>query len=126
MMKYSKPINRKLKAKEYNLLEHLFKLEAKHFLKTLPELVVIGRCGCGDDLCPTIQLGFSGQTEIIYGEILIDYFGISNKGNLIGVSVLGNKNQPTELEFWSIDGVEDVSEIPDIDTLKPLSKLMMD
>ncbi|KXX66945.1 hypothetical protein AVL50_29665 [Flammeovirga sp. SJP92] len=117
-MKYSIPIKRKLKDEEYKLLEHLLKTERKEFLNILPELVVIGRCGCGN--CPTIQLGLNYESDIIHGKIIIDYYGLSKKGNLIGVSILGNEYQPSELEFWSIDGVEEITEIPDIKTLKPM------
>ncbi|AZQ63808.1 hypothetical protein EI427_16715 [Flammeovirga pectinis] len=117
-MKYSIPIKRKLKNEEYKLLEYLFKKEKKDFLDILPEIVVIGRCGCGK--CPTIQFGLNYESDLIHGKNIIDYYGLSKNGNLIGVSILGNEYQPSELEFWSIDGVEEITEIPDITTLKPM------
>ncbi|WP_205960059.1 hypothetical protein [Flammeovirga aprica] len=88
-------------------------------MNILPDLVVIGRCGCGK--CPTIQLGLNYESDILDGRTLIDYCGLSQKGNIIGVSVLGNEKQPTELEFWSVDGLEEITEIPAIETLKPMN-----
>ncbi|GAL61848.1 hypothetical protein JCM19300_594 [Algibacter lectus] len=49
---------------------------------------------------------------------MIDYVGKGENGELIGISVLGTNQMPTELEFYSIDGESDITKIPKIDTLK--------
>ena len=58
-------------------------------------------------------------SEIQKGNLIIDYAGKSKNGELIGISVFGNDQMPTELEFYSIDGESEITEIPKIETLNP-------
>jgi hypothetical protein len=118
-MEYDIPDRRDLKQEEYDLLFWLISIEKPDWLKVLPNLKVIARCGCGK--CPTIMFGEALESNIQIGELFIDYTGQGSKGELIGVSVLGTEHMPTELELWSIDGEYDIIELPNLDTLKPMN-----
>lgn len=79
---------------------------------------VVARCGCGK--CPTILFGKSFEYETQTGNLKIDYLAKGKNEELIGVMIFGNEKMPFELEFYSIDGEFDITEIPNIETLKPL------
>ena len=97
----------------------MFGKEKPEWLSLIEDLKVIARCGCGD--CPTILFGKTSDSEIQIGKLIIDYSGKSENGELIGISVFGNKQMPTELEFWSIEGKSERIEIPKIETLKAIT-----
>jgi hypothetical protein len=115
-MKYSIPDKRELTKSEIEFLTYLFEKEKSEWIKLIENLKVIARCGCGK--CPTIIFGKTFDSEIQKGNLIIDYAGKGKKGELIGISVFGTEQMPTELEFWSIDGKSEIIEIPKIETLK--------
>jgi hypothetical protein len=116
-MKYSILDKRDLSAKEIEILTLLFSKEKPNWLPLIKKLKVIARCGCGK--CPTILFGENLESEIKKGALMIDYQGIDNEDNLIGISLFANKNMPTELEFFSIDGNLEIDKFPNLHSLKP-------
>jgi hypothetical protein len=52
----------------------------------------------------------------------IDYTGKGENGELIGISVFGTDQMPTELEFYSIDGESEIIDMPKIETLKSITE----
>tara|TARA_R110000787_G_C13212041_1_gene425244 strand:- start:100 stop:471 length:372 start_codon:yes stop_codon:yes gene_type:complete len=119
-MKYSIPDKRELTQSEIEFLTYLFKKEKPEWTNLIGNLKVIARCGCGN--CPTIMFGKTFESEILKGNVIIDYVGKSKNGELIGISVLGTDIMPTELEFYSIDGKSGIIEIPKIETLKSITE----
>ncbi len=116
-MKYSIPDKRELTKSEIEFLTYLFGKEKSEWTNLIGNLKVIARCGCGK--CPTILFGKTFDSEIQKGHLIIDYIGKGKNRELIGISVFGTEHMPTELEFYSIDGESDITEIPQIDTLEP-------
>jgi len=119
-MKYSIPDKRELTKSEIEFLTYLFRKEKSEWSNSIGNLKVIARCGCGK--CPTIMFGKTFDSKIQKGILTIDYAGKGKNGELIGISVFGTDQMPTELEFYSIDGESEITEIPKIDTLKSMDK----
>jgi len=117
-MKYSIPDKRELTKSEIEFLAYLFEKEKPEWTNLIENLKVIARCGCGN--CPTIMFGKTFDSEIQKWNLIIDYEGKGENGELVGISLFGTDQMPTELEFYSIDGESDVTEIPKIVTLKSL------
>ena len=115
-MKYSIPNKRELTKSETEFLTYLFEKEKPEWNNLIGTLKVIARCGCGK--CPTIIFGKTFDSEIQKGSLIIDYEGKSKNGKLIGISVFGIEQMPTELEFYSIDGETENIEMPKIETLE--------
>lgn len=109
-MKNSIPDKRELNIKEVDLLTLLFSKEKPNWLPLIKKLKVIARCGCGK--CPTILFGENLESDIQKGTLKIDYQGIDNDDNLIGISLFATENMPTELEFFSIDGNLEIDKFP--------------
>jgi hypothetical protein len=116
-MKYSIPEKRELTNYEMELLVYLCTKEKPEWIGLLNNLKVIARCGC--DKCPTILFGETFDSEIQKGHLIIDYIGKSEANRLIGISVFGTDEMPTELEFYSIDGLTETIVMPKIETLYP-------
>ena len=119
-MKYSIPDKRELTNSEIELLIFLFGKEKPEWIKLIGNLKVIARCGCGT--CPSIMFGKTLDSEIQKGSSINDYLGKNKNGELVGVSLLGTHKIPTELEFYSLDGESDITELPKIDTLKSMNQ----
>ena len=119
-MKYSIPDKRELAKPEMELLNYLISKQKPEWKNSTKNLKVIARCGCGK--CPTIMFGKTLESEIEKGKLIIDYFGKDKNGYLIGVSLFGNEKMPTELEFYSVNGESEVTELPILDSLKPVSE----
>ena len=120
-MKYSIPDKRELSKTESELLTYLFEKEKPEWKKLIEKLKVIARCGCGK--CPTILFGKTFDSKVQTNcPVVVDYIGKGKNGELIGISVLGTKQMPTELEFYSIDGKLDITEIPKIETLNRINE----
>ncbi|BAO76417.1 hypothetical protein [Winogradskyella sp. PG-2] len=119
-MKYSIPDKRELTESEIEFLTYLFGKEKSEWTNLIGNLKVIARCGCGN--CPTIIFGKTFDSEIQKGNLIIDYAGKSKNGELIGISVFGTDQMPTELEFYSIDGESEIIEMPKIETLKSITE----
>ena len=119
-MKYRIPNKRELTKYEIKFLTYLFEKEKAEWTNLVVNLKVIARCGCGK--CPTIIFGKTFDSEIQNGNLIIDYAGKGKNGELIGISVFGTDQMPTELEFYSIDGESEIIEIPKIDTLKSVKE----
>lgn len=121
-MKYSVSDKRELTNSEIEFLIYLFGKEKSEWTNSIRNLKVIARCGCGK--CPTIIFGKTFNSEIQNGNLIINYAGKGKKGELIGISVFGTDKMPTQLEFYSINGESDIKEMPEIDTLKSMSKIL--
>ena len=119
-MKYSIQDKRELTKSEIRFLTYLFRKEKSEWTNLIGNLKVIARCGCGK--CPTIMFGKTLDSEIQKGNLIIDYAGKGKNGELIGISLFGTDQMPTELEFYSIDGESDIKEMPKIDTLKSMNE----
>jgi hypothetical protein len=119
-MEYCITHKRQLIEKEKELLQFLFSKEKPECQSLIDNLKIIARCGC--EKCPTILFGYSFDDEVKRNQsLIIDYIGKGENRELIGVSLFGNNEMPTELEFYSIDGQNEVTERPIIKTLKPLN-----
>ncbi|WP_235835868.1 hypothetical protein [Cognatitamlana onchidii] len=68
------------------------------------------------------MFGKTFDSEIQKGNLIIDYSGKGKNGELVGISLFGTDQMPTELEFYSVDGESDITEMPKIDTLKSMSE----
>ena len=68
------------------------------------------------------MFGKTFDSEIQKGNLMIDYAGKGKNGELVGISLFGTDQMPTELEFYSIDGESDITEMPKIDTLKSMNE----
>ena len=123
-MKYSIPDKRKLTKSEIEFLTYLFGKEKSEWTNSIGNLKVIAKCGCG--ICPGILFGKTLESEIQNGKLVIDYIGKGKNGELIGISVFGTDQMPTELEFYSIDGKTDIMELPKIETLRPMIEKITD
>jgi len=119
-MKYSIPDKRELTRIERDLLLYLSTNEKAEWIEIIGSLKVIARCGCGN--CPTIMLGKTFESEIQEGILMIDYIGKVENEKLIGISLFGTDQMPTELEFYSIDGESAITEIPKIETMKSMNE----
>lgn len=119
-MKYSTQDKRELTYKEIEFLTYIFEEEKSEWISLIPELKVIARCGCGN--CPTIIFGKTFDSQIQKGNLIIDYVGKGVNSEIIGVSIFGTDQMPTELECYSIDGELNITELPRIETLKPISE----
>ncbi len=119
-MKYSIPDTRELTKPEIEFLTYLFGKEKSEWNNLIGNLKVIARCGCGK--CPTIIFGKTFDSEIQKGNLIIDFAGKGKNGELIGISVFGTDQILTELEFYSIDGKSEIIEMPEIETLKSITK----
>ena len=119
-MKYSIPDKRELTKSEIEFLTYLFVKEKQEWTNLIGNLKVIARCGSGK--CPTIMFGKTFDSEIQKGNLMIDYAGKGKNGELVGISLFGTDQMPTELEFYSIDGESDITEMPKIDTLKSMNE----
>lgn len=97
-MAYSIPELRELTQKEKQMLAILFEAEKPEWIKWIDKINVIARCGCGK--CPTILFGETFESEVLKGELIIDYFGLGANGEYIGISLFGTTQIPTELEFY--------------------------
>lgn len=115
-MKYSIPDKRELTKFEIEFLTYLFEKEKSEWTNLIGNLKIIGRCGCGK--CPTIIFGKTFDSEIQKGDLIINYAGKGKNGELIGISVFGTDKMPTELEFYSISGESEITEMPEIGTLE--------
>ena len=115
-MKYSIPNKRELTKPEIEFLTYLFGKEKPEWTNLIENLKIIARCGCGK--CPTIIFGKTFESKIQKGNLIIDYNGKGKNGELIGISVFGTDEMPTELEFYSIDGESEITEMPKIITLE--------
>ena len=111
-MKYSIPDKRELTKSEIEFLTYLFGKEKTEWTKLIGNLKVIARCGCGK--CPTIMFGKTFNSKIQKGNLIIDYTGKGKNGELVGISLFGTDQMPTELEFYSIDGKSDIHELPSL------------
>jgi len=120
-MKYSIPDKRELTKYEIEFLTYLFEKEKREWINLIGQLKVIARCGCGN--CPTIMFGENFESKVQKNEnSQIDFTGKGKNGELIGISVFGNDKMPTELEFYSIDGESEITEMPTIETLKSITE----
>ena len=119
-MKSSIPDKRELTKSEIEFLTYLFGKEKSEWTNLIQSLKVIARCVCGK--CPTIVFGKTFDSEIQKGNLIIDYAGKGENGELIGISVFGTDQMPTELEFYSIDGESEIREIPKIESLKSIKE----
>ncbi len=111
-MKYSISNKREMTKSETEFLTYLFGKEKPEWINLIGNLKVIARCGCGK--CPTIILGKTFNSEIKKGNLIKDYEGKGKNGELIGISVFGTEQMPTELEFYSLDGKSDIKELPSL------------
>ena len=109
-MKFSVPHKRELTNKEKEILTFLFEREKKDWVSLIGTLKVIARCGCEN--CPIVFFGKDFNDKITDGKLLIDYFLKSEKNGIVGISIFGNKSIPSQLEFYSVDGLSEITEIP--------------
>ncbi|MDR6301899.1 hypothetical protein [Mesonia maritima] len=111
-MKYSIPDKRELTKSEIDFLIYLFDKEKPEWTNLIGNLKIIARCGCGK--CPGIIFGKKFNSEIQKGNLIIDSIGKGKNDELIGISVFGTDQMPTELEFYSLDGNSEVEELPSL------------
>ncbi len=119
-MEYCIPDKRELRKEEKELLIFLLEKELPELKKNIDNLKVIGKCGCGK--CPTILFGLSFEdSPIKNATLVIDYQGKGINGELIGTSLFSSGGIPTELEFYSLDGMNEIIGLPLLETVTPLT-----
>ena len=71
-------------------------------LGQLDNLLVVGRCGCGE--CPTIffQKHVPGERERDF----VSALGRDHEGGIVGAVLLEKDGAPSQMEFYSVDGHE--------------------
>jgi hypothetical protein len=108
---------RELNKTEIELIEFL--LTDSGFSELLPSvkhLKVVARCGCG--VCPTVLLGTSLTSEaILNASDITRYIGTMSNGTKVGVALMAQDSQLSELEAWSVCGGE-FNTWPEIGTLE--------
>jgi hypothetical protein len=106
---------RELSKTEIKLI--VFLLTDSGFSELLPSvkhLKVVARCG----ICPTVLLGTSLTSEAIENASDITrYLGTMSNGTKVGVGLMAQGSQLTELEAWSVCGGE-FNTWPEIGTLR--------
>lgn len=70
------------------------------FQLQVPELKVVGRCGCGK--CPTVF--FLPDEPKVKDSDLVTYFGKDEYGGVVAAVLLQKAGQLSQLEFYSVDG----------------------
>jgi hypothetical protein len=111
---------RELTPRERQLLEELLRrsrsTSAEHFAQ-LSGVSVISRCGCG---CPTIDLAVSGHSPAPPSEsttIIADGEARTPEGVLAGVILHTRRGFLSELEVYSMEGVEHSFSLPHPDAV---------
>jgi hypothetical protein len=99
---------------ELALVRYIVDHERAQYLPQLPDLKVVGRCGCG--ACPTVF--FKIPNDQPERDIAV-YAGRDATGGLTGVALMQNAEQLSQLEFFSVDG-HDPWGAPSVATLAPL------
>ena len=114
---YCIPCQRELSSEERDIVGFILEREAPHRLFELDTLKVVARCGCGQ--CPTILFGTSlneePNTKHPFNEIAT-YFGRNPEGDLVGVVLIDRDGRLSELEVYSLEGVE-IRSWPEITSL---------
>jgi hypothetical protein len=104
---YCIPCPRELTSEERDLVRFILEREAPQRLLELETLKVVARCGCGK--CPTILFGSSLDAEPTtthpFDEVA-EYYGRNSDGALVGVMLIDRDGMLSELEAYSLEGVE--------------------
>jgi hypothetical protein len=97
---------------ERALVVDLLRREAPQYLEQVPDLRVVGRCGCGS--CPTVFFKRHAQDD--RHQELASYMGTDPAGGVTGVVLWQCEGALSQLEFYSVDG-HDPWAIPSIETI---------
>lgn len=92
--------SRALTATERNTVERMASAVSEAYRNQVPQLRVVGRCGCGK--CPTIffQVHRPGDQE---SEVCM-FSGNDSYAGLVGVTLFEKQGQLSQLEYFSFDG----------------------
>jgi hypothetical protein len=97
------------------LLRHAATTSAEHFLTQVPNLQVVGVCGCG---CPSVDFQVGGQDANAF--IIADAYGTSPEGVPVGVLLWGKQDRISGLEVYPVTDDQNF-QLPRLDTLSPTS-----
>ncbi|MFI5445581.1 hypothetical protein [Polaromonas sp. UC242_47] len=93
---------RALTEQEFALVKRMAVDLPSAFRDQLKQLMVVGRCGCGN--CPTIF--FRRHTHGAKEVDLVSMQGTDISNGLVGVVLMADGGMLTQLDFYSIDGHE--------------------
>lgn len=95
---------------------------ADQLIDQVPNLEVVGKCGCG---CASIDFAIRGKPRTKSGglHILSDYQWKDSSENMFGVFAFSKENEIAGIEVWSIDGNETPSQLPNPKQLVPIEFL---
>ena len=93
---------------------------AKPAVSQVDRLRVSSRCQCG---CCSIDFSVDGAVPPANSgmEVVSDFWWRTSRGNLCGVFAFLRNGMLAGMDFWSIDGQETPSELPQITDLRPMS-----
>src|SRR5438132_616153 len=91
---------RSLTDEERAVLERLAEEVSPEYRAQVPNLQVVGRCGCGN--CPTIF--FVPSTKADRENDLVTRAGKDRTGGLVAAVLLQKAGRLSQLEFYSVDG----------------------
>jgi hypothetical protein len=99
---------RELTPRERQLLEHLLhhsEFASPRYLEQLTDASVVSRCSCG---CPTIDLAVRGHAAPLSSPTMIIADGQARtpEGVLVGIILHAREGFLSELEAYSMEGVE--------------------
>ena len=104
---------RSLTPEERAVVECVITEAAPELLAALPDLRVVGRCGC--EACPTVFFQSHEPSESEHE--VASYAGKDESGGVVGVVLWEKHGKPSQLEFYSADG-HDPWHIPSATTLE--------
>ncbi len=89
----------------------------EEYLKQLSDAWVVAHCPCG---CASIDFSIKGVLPDISGGMNIrsEYYWGNCGNGLCGIFVYANNGQLSGLEVWSIDGVVEAKQLPEISQLR--------
>jgi hypothetical protein len=111
-------IRRLASLEERQLVEWLLRnaattADATSFLEQVPDLHVVGGCGCG---CPSVDFKVGGQDAV--ASIIADAEGTSPEGLPVGVMLWAKNGRISGLEVYPFEDTERLG-LPGLETLKP-------
>ncbi|VTS06863.1 hypothetical protein [Tuwongella immobilis] len=95
--------------------------DAASYLPQLDHARVVSRCACG---CPSIDFSIRGVVPPLQAgmDVLSDYVWQTDNGAHCGVFVFARGGLLAGLDVWSVDGLTDISALPNIERLRPIAE----
>lgn len=92
---------------------------AADYLPHAERLTVVGGCPCG---CASVDFALDGMAAEPSGlKIISDHWWADDQAHVGGIFLFAMSGQIAGIEVYSMDGICDVSTLPDLDRLVPIS-----